>query len=50
MKALAREGRGLGTYISRHVGNRFASRLGRDEIIPISLRPQSSTRQNTAFR
>ncbi|WP_207780905.1 hypothetical protein [Cognatiluteimonas telluris] len=50
MKALAREGRGLGTYIGRHVGNRFATRLGRDEIIPISLRPQSSTRQNTAFR
>ena len=27
MKVIAREGRGLATYISRHVGNRFAARL-----------------------
>jgi len=50
MKAIAREGQGLATYISRHVGNRFAARLGRDEIEPPMRRDQSSTRQNTAFR
>ncbi|MDB6162858.1 MAG: hypothetical protein JWL98_290 [Xanthomonadaceae bacterium] len=31
MKAIAREGHGLSTYISRHVGNRFSARLGPDE-------------------
>lgn len=50
MKAIAREGQGLATYISRHVGNRFAARLGREDIEPPLRRDQSSTRQNTAFR
>jgi len=58
MKALAREGRGLSTYITRHVGNRFAARLERGELRNFArneratdLGPnQSSTRQNTAFR
>jgi hypothetical protein len=27
MKVIAREGHGLGTYLSRHVGNRFAARI-----------------------
>ncbi|MEO6264564.1 MAG: hypothetical protein ABIO58_06370 [Luteimonas sp.] len=27
LKSLARDGCGLGTYISRHIGNRFAARL-----------------------
>ena len=27
MKVLAREGHGLGSYIQRHVGNRFATRM-----------------------
>jgi hypothetical protein len=27
MKAIAREGRGLATYLHRHIGNRFAARL-----------------------
>jgi len=27
MQVIAREGHGLSTYISRHVGNRFAARL-----------------------
>jgi len=50
MKAIAREGHGLATYINRHVGNRFAARLGREEFAPPPRRVQSSTRQNTAFR
>ena len=27
MKVIAREGHGLSTYLSRHVGNRFAARI-----------------------
>ena len=59
MKTLAREGRGLSTYISRHVGNRFSARLEHAELrnfrqrgnVPPQPSPdQSSTRQNTAFR
>jgi hypothetical protein len=50
MKAIAREGPGLATYISRHVGNRFSARLGREDIETPVRRIQSSTRQNTAFR
>jgi hypothetical protein len=50
MKALAREGRGLSTYVSRHVGNRFSARLERGNLQTFTPRDQSSTRQNTAFR
>ena len=59
MKALAREGRGLSTYISRHVGNRFSARLEHAELRNCrqggatpghSGADQASTRQNTAFR
>src|SRR4051812_35382250 len=58
MKALARDGRGLRLYISRHIGNRFAARLergelrhpGRSERERVASGDQSSTRQNTAFR
>jgi hypothetical protein len=61
MKALAREGRGLSTYISRHVGNRFSARLEHAELRDFRQRGitgaraqpgggASSTRQNTAFR
>jgi len=59
MKALAREGRGLATYISRHVGNRFSARLEHAELRNFRQHgttpnlpgaDQSSTRQNTAFR
>jgi hypothetical protein len=51
MVALARDGRGLGNYITRHIGNRFAARIddtasARDP----SRARQSSTRQNTALR
>ena len=47
MKELARAGGGLGTYISRHVGRRYASRLD-----PRAEEPprRYDTRQNTAFR
>ena len=47
MKELARAGSGLGTYISRHVGRRYASRLD-----PRAEEPprRYDTRQNTAFR
>ena len=47
MKELARAGGGLGTYISRHVGRRYASRLD-----PQAQEPprRYDTRQNTAFR
>lgn len=62
MTQLAREGSGLATYISRRVGQRYATRL--DEGTPDHARHrahardagaraeagQSSTRQNTAFR
>jgi hypothetical protein len=55
MKVLAREGRGLGTYITRHVGNRFAALLDEGAGRPsraaaVTATPQSSTRQNAAFR
>jgi hypothetical protein len=61
MKALAREGHGLSTYISRHVGNRFSARLEHAELRSFRQRgvagdqgqagsAASSTRQNTAFR
>ena len=50
MKALAREGHGLGTYITRHIGNRFSARLERGSLQTFVPRDQSSTRQNTAFR
>ena len=59
MKTLAREGRGLSTYITRHVGNRFSARLEHAELRNFRQRAgaadppnahQSSTRQNTAFR
>ena len=47
MKELARAGAGLGTYISRHVGRRYASRVD-----PSAKEPprRYDTRQNTAFR
>lgn len=47
MKELARLGSGLGTYIARHVGRRYASRL--DERANEPPR-RYDTRQNTAFR
>ena len=47
MKALARAGSGLGTYISRHVGRRYASRLDASANEPAR---RYDTRQNTAFR
>jgi hypothetical protein len=50
MKALAREGRGLSTYISRHVGNRFAARLARDELDLPTERSPAGNRQQDAFR
>ncbi|MFL6592068.1 MAG: hypothetical protein ACJ8GK_05100 [Luteimonas sp.] len=50
MKALARDGQGLSTYISRHIGNRFSARLERGALQTFPSRDQSSTRQNTAFR
>ncbi len=53
MKALARGGRGLATYISRRVGRRYTARLDPSEAsklpAPTGGRPQA-TRQNTAFR
>ncbi len=47
MKELARAGGGLGTYIGRHVGRRYASRVD-----PAGNEPprRYDTRQNTAFR
>lgn len=50
MKAIAREGHGLSTYISRHVGNRFAARLSRDELDLPARRPSMGDRQQTAYR
>ena len=53
MKVIAREGRGLSTYISRHIGNRFAARLAepdRHHELAGGTRGQSSTRQNAALR
>lgn len=59
MKQLARAGDGLATYISRRVGQRYAARLDADtDASPVRRgtrhaarpSPQSSTRQNTAFR
>jgi hypothetical protein len=57
MAVLAREGRGLGIYISRHIGNRFAARVadGRDDRRKPppaggTHKAQSSTRQNAALR
>jgi hypothetical protein len=55
MKVLAREGRGLGAYLARHVGNRFAALLEEGGHRPprparATATPQSSTRQNAAFR
>jgi hypothetical protein len=51
MKALAREGRGLGTYVLRHVGKRFSARLERGSLQTFTpARAQSSTRENTALR
>ena len=52
MKALAREGRGLSTYVTRHVGKRFSARLERGALQTFNAprEDQSSTRQNTAFR
>ena len=47
MKELARAGGGLGTYISRHVGQRYASRL---DTAPAEPARRYDTRQNTAFR
>jgi hypothetical protein len=46
MKVLARDGRGLGNYIVRHIGNRFAARV---DDHPFGY-GQSSARQNTALR
>ena len=46
MKAIAREGQGLSTYISRHVGNRFAARLSRDELDLPAQRPPIAHRQH----
>lgn len=49
MKALAREGKGLATYISRRVGRRYAARLDADTAAA-SLGRHYETRQKTAFR
>lgn len=53
MKALARDGSGLATYINRRVGRRFTARLDAEEAArlpaPTGGRPHS-TRQNTALR
>jgi hypothetical protein len=49
MKALARDGRGLATYISRRVGRRYAARLDADTASMLAGRLQA-TRQKTAFR
>ena len=46
MKVLAREGHGLGSYITRHVGHRFSAQLHEPDSGP----RQSSTRQNAALR
>ena len=46
MKVLAREGHGLGSYITRHVGHRFSAQLHEPDAGP----RQSSTRQNAALR
>lgn len=49
MRALAREGRGLATYISRRVGRRYSARLDAVQAARILDRDQV-TRQNTALR
>lgn len=49
MKALARDGRGLATYISRRIGRRYSARLDAGEASR-ALERIHSTRQNTAFR
>ena len=50
MKAIARDGRGLSTYISRHIGNRFAARLTRDELDSSMPRQPMGHRPQAAFR
>ena len=50
MKEIARDGQGLSTYISRHVGNRFAARLSRDELDVPAQRPSIGNREQTAVR
>jgi hypothetical protein len=47
MKKLARAGGGLGTYLGRHVGRRYAARLDTSAQEPPR---RYDTRQNTAFR
>lgn len=47
MKELARAGGGLGTYLGRHVGRRYASRM---DTVPSEPPRRYDTRQNTAFR
>jgi hypothetical protein len=49
MKALAQDGRGLATYISRRVGRRYTARLDADAASMLAGRLQA-TRQNTALR
>ena len=48
MKVLAGEGHGLGSYISRHIRNRFAAHF--DSQQGFQYPAQSSTRQNAALR
>jgi hypothetical protein len=51
MKALARAGSGLATYISRRVGRRYAARLDSDEALESFVaRRRHQTRQKMAFR
>ena len=48
MKALAAAGRGLGSYINRHIRNRFAAHF--DSPQAVELQGHSRTRQNAALR
>ena len=53
MKTLARDGRGLATYISRRVGRRYTARLDAGEAskLPAPTGGHThATRQNTALR
>lgn len=49
MRALARDGKGLSTYISRRVGRRYSARLDAGDAARLLDRAQA-TRQNTALR
>lgn len=49
MKALARAGSGLATYISRRIGRRYSARLDR-AAANAAMGGHQATRQKTAFR